>query len=200
MRIARRLSAALLMFGAVTVGAESDAQDSSLRSLAKERDVNISIMSGYEPATFEMLMREADTIVVGRPVVGRPFFQGERLVTDYDVAVEQVIRRTRPPGVARGDVLVVRRMGGVLTLEGHNVIGEENDFPQFTMQDRYVFFLQASEYGSYYWVSYGPQGAFHIKDGFVQQVSQVFGSWNRERGKVSLPAFIEEIHRSARQH
>jgi len=76
---------------------------------------------------------------------------------------------------------------------GHNVVGHENDFPQFTINDTYLLFLQRVENREYYWVAYGPQGAFRVEDDSVRQVSEVFGSWNRERGKVSLRDFIAEV-------
>jgi len=175
------------------------AQESELRQQAKERDVTVQIMGAYEPATFDMLVKEADTVVIGRPMRGRTFLAGEQIVTHYDVRVDQVIRRTQPPGIARGDVLVVRRVGGAMVLEGHNVVGHENDFPQFTIDDTYVLFLQRVESREYYWVAYGPQGAFHVDADSVRQVSEVFGSWNRERGRVSLRDLIAEVSAVSKQ-
>lgn len=182
---------ALVAFAFVVVAAP---QASQLRQQAKERDVTVQIMGAYEPATFEMIMKEADTVVVGTPIRGRTFLLGDdHIMTHYDVRVDQVIRRTQPPGIVKGDVLVVRRVGGAMTLEGHNVVGHENDFPQFTINDTYVLFLQRVENQDYYWVAYGPQGAFHVDAEAVRQVSEVFGSWNRERGKVRLRDFIGEV-------
>ena len=91
------------------------AQESELRALAKERDVTVQINAEYEPATFEMLVSEADTVVVGKVIRGRTFLQGGRLATHYDVGVEQVIRR-KPPGLTRGNVLIVHGRGGSMTL------------------------------------------------------------------------------------
>ena len=167
-------------------------QESQLRQAAKERDVTVNIMGAYEPATFEMLVKEADTVVVATVLKGRTFLLEEQIVTHYDVRVDQVIRRT-PPGLTRGDILVVRRVGGAMILEGHSVVGHENDFPQFTINDTYVLFLQRVENREYHWVAYGPQGAFHVDADSVRQVSNVFGSWNRERGKLSLRDFIAEV-------
>ena len=138
-----------------------------------------------------MLVSEADTVVVGKVIRGRTFLQGGRLATHYDVGVEQVIRR-KPPGLTRGDVLRTRQ-GGAMTLEGHSVVGHESDFPQFTIGDTYGLFLQRVEGREYSWVAYGPQGAFHVDTDSVRQVSEVFGSWNRERGTVSVRDFLAEV-------
>lgn len=173
-------------------------QESALQKLAKQQDVTLSIMGSYEPATFETVVKEADTVIIGKPIRGRTFFAGEQIATHYDFVVDRVIRR-KPPGLVRGDVLVVRRLGGAMTFEGHNVVGHESDFPQFTINDTYVLFLQRVENREYYWVAYGPQGAFHVEDDSVRQVSKVFGSWNRERGKVSLSNFIAETLAVAKQ-
>jgi hypothetical protein len=183
---------------ATSLASVAASQESQLRQAAKERDVTLHIMNAYEPATFEMLVQRADTVVVATILKGRTFLAGEQIVTHYDARVDQVIRRT-PPGLIRGDVLMVRRVGGAMTMEGHSIVGHENDFPQFTIGDTYVLFLKRVENREFYWVAYGPQGAFHVDADSVRQVSEVFGSWNRERGKVSLRDFIAEVLAVSRQ-
>ena len=182
----------LLVF--VMLFATSSSAQDTLAERARQQDVSVRILTSYAPATFEMLVAESHLIVVGTVTRGQTFLiDNNHLFTHYDVTVDQVIKPAQPP-VTRGDTVVVRRAGGVTTLEGHNVVGEENDFPQFAVGTQYVLFLQRAEGGDYFWVTYGPQGAFQFGDAGVRQVSEVFGSWNRDRGtRVPLNAFIAEI-------
>jgi hypothetical protein len=184
-------------FGFVVLLATSsvDAQE-SLAERAQTRDVTVQILSGYAPATFEMLVAESDTIIIGTVTRGQTFPSNDHILTHYDVTVDQVVKPARPP-LTRGDTVIVRRAGGATTLEGHNVVGEENDFPQFAVGTKYMLFLQRAERGNYFWVTYGPQGAFQFTDAGVRQVSEIFGSWNRDRGtRVPLDSFIGEIRQS----
>ena len=169
-------------------------QESRLsRAVREHGDLTLTITSSYDPVSLQMVVKDADTIIIGRPVLGTTFLVGEdRLWTNYDISVDQVIRRS-PPGIVRGDTLVVRRAGGAMTLEGHNVVGVEDDFPQFTINDTYVLFLKRVEGREYYSVAHGPQGAFHVNGDSVRQVSELFGSWNRERGTLSLRDFVSEV-------
>jgi hypothetical protein len=41
---------------------------------------------------------------------------------------------------------------------------------------------------------HGPEGAFLVTGGSVRQVSEEFGSWNKERGtQTPLTPFVDEI-------
>jgi hypothetical protein len=86
--------------------------------------------------------------------------------------------------------IIVRRAGGTVSIEGRQVKGTESDFPAFEMADEYILFLKPAAEG-HYTVLYGPHGAFKIEEGKVTQVLD--GEWNRERGRVELSQFLEEI-------
>lgn len=170
-------------------------QNPGLTSQAREHDVNVIITSEYEPATLDMIVGKSDTIVIGTIGAARTYIvNDEQIFTDYDVTVEQVIRRA-PPGLVQGDRLVVHRLGGVMSLEGHHVVAEEDEFPRFEFQARYVLFLQRVADQPSYWVSYGPEGAFRIADDSVRQVWD--GPWNREHEAVPLASFVGEVQRLA---
>ena len=184
----------LTTFALLLVSGASTAQDSGLAQRAREQDITVRIHSEYAPADFGMLVSESDAIIIGTVTAGRSFLAGELIQTNYDVAVDRVIRRRPSSRVAQGDVIVVRRAGGATTVERHTVIGDEADFPQFNAGATYVFFLTRTEQGTYFWPTYGPQGVFHLAEGKVRQVSEVFGSWNRERGPgVPLETFVGEV-------
>jgi hypothetical protein len=81
--------------GSVAAGA----QQKTLRERAKIEDQTEVWNVEYEPATLEMLVNRADTIVVGHIEFGRPMvIDDNSVMTDYRVIVDRVIRRTKSPG------------------------------------------------------------------------------------------------------
>jgi hypothetical protein len=193
----RHFMAAVLL---VTSAAAVTAQQRSLREQARDQDVTLVIHNEYSPATFETIASEADTIVIGVVGFGRTFLgdNDRQLVTDYQISIKQVLKRAQSPGLVDGGKLTVRRWGGAMSMEGHNVVAEENDFAAFDISGTYVLFLQSVPGESFYYVAYGPQGAFRITDDMVTQVSTKFGNWNRERGPMTTTAFVGEIRRAMR--
>lgn len=160
-------------------------------------DVTLVVNNDYSPASLDTIASEADTIVVASVDFGKAVLsQDERQIfTDYQVTIQQVLKRARRPGLAEGDTILIRRWGGVMSLEGHHVVAEENDFPPFNASDTYVLFLQSVPNEPFYYFAYGPQGAFHIVHDGVSQVSTKFGNWNRERGSMTRSAFVAEVRR-----
>jgi hypothetical protein len=82
-----------------------------------------------------------------------------------------------------------------MSLEGHNVVAEDNDFPPFNIAQAYVLCLQPEPNESFYTMTYGPEGAFEITSTGVRQMSTKFGTWNAEQGTMNTPAFVAEIRR-----
>lgn len=156
------------------------------------------IFNDYEPATFEMLVTKSDPIILGTVKAGRTFLLNDLILTHYDVTVDRVIKSTRTPRPVTGGVLEVRRSGGTMTVERRHVVARESQFPPFTIGSRYLLFLTPGDAGGYYWVSWGPQGAFTLINGIVHQMSEGFSaSWNQERGDMTLDAFLQEIQKVA---
>ena len=85
-------------------------------------------------------------------------------MTYYHVEIDRVIRRTKSPGLVKGDVLQVRRNGGTMELEGHIVRSTERGFDQFAASESYLFFLtqrkdpRTNKEREYYEVPYGTAG------------------------------------------
>ena len=80
-----------------------------------------------------------------------------------------------------------------LKIEGQEVTGIEHEFPPFQIGDEYILFLRQLPESGHYAVAFGPQGAFQNLGGQVRQVAGARGSWNRERGRVPMVSFIEEL-------
>ncbi|HET9361946.1 MAG TPA: hypothetical protein VFO58_19470 [Vicinamibacterales bacterium] len=182
----------------VSLGTEApigDGGQDTLRERVREvGDLNLVMMPAYEPVTVRDLARESDAIVVAKIETARVVLSPDEqtLFTDLQITVQRVIRRRNGPGMAAADSLVVRRNGGVTQLEGRNVVLEENDFPPLEISGEYLFFLRNSQGQPFFRISHGPQGVFRVTAGGVRQVSEVFGSWNRERGTSAPMSVLED--------
>lgn len=199
----KRLAASALM--GVVLGGLLSAQQ-TLRDRAKVEDQNQIWTSGYEPGTLEMLVQQSDTIVVGHIQFGRPALlpDDNGVVTHYYVEIDRVVRRTKSPGLVRGEVLQVRRRGGTMELEGHIVRAIEMGFDQFAALESYLFFLaqrknsRTDKDREYYEVSYGPQGAFRLdtSTNTVRPMQDLFGRWPKDK-PIPLATVIDEVRRIA---
>lgn len=190
----RLIRTASVMF--LAVSALHGAAQQTLREQARLGPVERHIMTGYEPVTLAQIASQSETIVVGTVEGGRTFVSpdGKQLFTDYDITVDLALKRTVGRELVRGDALVVRRAGGVTQIDGVSVVAIENDFPQFKPGERYVLFVRSVPSESHYVMVHGPEGAFVVSDGRVRQVSEEFGSWNRERGtRTALASFVDEV-------
>jgi hypothetical protein len=168
----------------------------NLREEARRGPVEVTIHNSYDPVGLGQLVSDSDTIVVGEIRSARALLvaNDRDLVTDSDVTVDRVLKRTAGPGLVKGDTLVVRRDGGVTELEGNRVIAIEEDFPELRVGEKYLLFLKSAPTGVFYRIAHGPEGAFAISGNSVRQVSEAFGSWNRDRGtSTSLTSFVDEL-------
>lgn len=198
-----RLAAIALI--SVVLGDAISAQQ-TLRDRAKVEDQSQIWTGGYEPVTLEMLVERADTIVVGHIQLGRPALlaDNDSVVTYYHVEIDSVIRRTKPPGLVKGEVLQVRRHGGTMELEGHVLRATEMGFAQFAASESYLFFLAQRKNSrttkdlDYYEVSYGPQGAFRLdtSTNTVRPMQDQFERWPKDK-PIALATVIGEVQRIA---
>lgn len=117
----------------------------TLRSQVKAhgRDLALELRVNSPVPDFQTLVAESDTIVVGTIEFGTPVLTHEdsMLETDYRLRVQRVIRHSASAKVNAGDTLVVRRLGGVMPMEGFNVRMSDPDFLPFNAGEAYVLFL-----------------------------------------------------------
>ena len=169
----------------------------SLRERVKASggDYATEIRAMYPRVAPETLVLEAEAIVIGKVVAATPIVDDKppELHTDYQIAVERVVRSTSTSRLRDGDTLIVRKMGGATTVDGHNVVVSDPDFPPFNYMETYVLFLESVPSASHFRLRYGGQGAFRVTDGVVRQASLVNGDWNETRGSVALDAFVNEV-------
>jgi hypothetical protein len=164
------------------------------------KTIEIQIINEWNPVKLPELARMAEVVVVATIRGGRSWLTPpESIQTDYDVAVEQIVKARRSDALKAGATLTLRKDGGVVERDGKPLYATESDFPPFKTGGRYVLFLKHAPDGPHYWSQGGPQGAFEILDDGVRQVSEAFGSWNRERGtKTALRPFLDEVRRLMR--
>lgn len=185
----------LIAFGSIDVSTQVPTLRSRVKALGQ--DVTREYRPNYPEPDFPTLVAESDTIVVGTIDHGVPVLTNEdsMLQTDYYFTVQRVIKRSASRPIVSGEKLVARRLGGVTTLDGFNVSTTEVGFPRFNSGETYVLFLTREPNEAHLTFRYGGQNAFVVKaDNTVSQVStNNLGTWNRDRGLVGLPAFLNEI-------
>jgi hypothetical protein len=142
-------------------------------------DFHSEIRVQYPRVSLATLVAESELIVIGTIIEETPVLTDDfvQLHTNCTTRVEQVIGRRPALRLRQGDALVLRRPGGVTTIDGFNVVIAESDFPRLKMSEQHVLFLKSVPSASHFILSYGGQGAFRIEAGNVRQASLVFGDW-----------------------
>ena len=161
----------------------------------QRKQVEVITTNDYGQATLESLVTSSDAVIVGRVTAGRPFMLDDRVVTDYDVTVDRVVRLASSSRVSVGGVVVVRRPVGTVTTNRSTMVSHEAGFPPFMTGTVYVLFLARGEGGAFYVVNYGAQGAFGIANGIVRQLSEESPLWSQERGPVTFDRFLQDVQK-----
>lgn len=113
---------------------------------------------------------------------------GTSILTDYRVAVVDVIKETPGSHVNTGDVITIRRIGGVVNIEGRRVFSNEGGFPPFASGSEYVLFLK-TDAGQPFEMLAGPQSAFLVHQGAVASLA----ASTKGPSIVPMPAFVSEV-------
>ncbi|HKS29217.1 MAG TPA: hypothetical protein VJS44_15420 [Pyrinomonadaceae bacterium] len=118
------------------------------------------------PDTFlNNLASTADAVVIG--TVANKSSQltenGAFVFTDYDVAVEEVLKENGSNNIQSQSSIVVTRPGGRILLEGRIVTARDRTFKPFAVGGRYLLFLKyIPTTGAYHAVS--NKGSFELVD------------------------------------
>jgi hypothetical protein len=137
----------------------------------------LSALTSAAGAVVHVAVRSSDTFLSS---------DGMAILTDYRVSVVDVLK----DGESRldaGDVVTIRRIGGVLKVDGRTVFSSENQFPTFATGGEYLLFLK-TDAGQPFEMLAGPQSAFRVNDGSVAQMGE-----SSKRSSVLMPAFIHEV-------
>jgi hypothetical protein len=92
------------------------------------------------------------------------------------------------PRISAGDVITIRRVGGVMNIEGRKVFSNESGFPPFFDGGEYVLFLK-TDAGQPYELMAGPQSAFSVDRGTVAPAASSRGA----SSPILLALFVHEV-------
>ena len=113
---------------------------------------------------------------------------GASIQTDYKAVVVGVVKPSDPTRLTIGDEITIRRIGGVMNLEGRTLYSNEAGFPPFAAATEYVLFLKTQP-GQPFELVTGPHSAFRVQDGAI-----VFGDQNPAAVTIPMSVFVREIH------
>jgi hypothetical protein len=116
---------------------------------------------------------------------------GTSMVTDYWAAVIDVVKRPSDSRVNSRDTITIRRLGGVIDIEGFTVSSHENGFPPFETGKEYVLFLKVQPDQPFELVA-GPQSAFRVDEGTI-----VPASADSQRSAIPMHQFVREVRQVA---
>lgn len=147
----------------------------------------------FSPVGLVELAKESDRIarVVVQAATSHLSEDQRSIYTDYTLQVLDQFGSRTPP--VAGETTIVRKPGGMVKVDDHEISSLEGDFPPFEIGEEYILFLKFDSDIKRYIVPYGAQGAFRIIAGNVEQVSRDTGTWNSERGAVGVLEFMQEL-------
>jgi hypothetical protein len=176
----------------VTVPALADAQ--TLREQVRTAGISEEVLLvDYPELALRDMTSAANAVLHVSIRSGASFLSdnGETIHTDYPAAVIEVMKGSR---VKSGDVITIRRKGGVMEIDGRKVFSNESGFPPFAPGE-YVLFLKKS--GKTYELLAGPQSAFRVQAGTIASAAD-----EQRSAAVLMPLFVSEVkefsHRNTR--
>ena len=180
----KHLAFALLFAAALPAGA--GAQPHTFRDQIRTLGVSEEVVVSAHPPLGPREMATAAGVVVRVAVRSRDTFlspDGATMLTDYRATVSEVIKDASG-GLAAGEVITIRRVGGVMQIEGRRVFSNEAGFPPFADGAEYVLFLKGG--GQPFELVGGAQSAFRVEGGLVAPVAE-------GTAPVLMPAFVQEV-------
>lgn len=180
----KHLACALLMTGVVPAAA--GAQQHTLREQVRTMGVSEEVVVSAHPVLGPREMAAAAESVVRVAVRNRDTFlspDGSTMLTDYRATVNEVIKDATGR-VAAGDIITIRRVGGVMEIDGRKVFSNEAGFPPFAEGAEYLLFLKGS--GQPFELVGGAQSAFRVEGGLVAPMAN-------DAAPVLIPAFVQEL-------
>ena len=184
----RQLALSLVLLGAVPAPAHAQ---SSLRDQVLTAGVSEEVVIANHPPLSLRAMASTAGAVVRVSVRNSDAFlsnDGSQILTDYRMAVVDVVKESAGTRISAGDVITVRRIGGVATIEGRRVISNESGFAPFSNGTEYVLFLKTDS-GQPYEVLAGSQSAFRVHQGTIIPMS----TSNDSRTALALTLFLNEV-------
>lgn len=108
----------------------------------------IAELEGSQPSSQERLSQiicTADTVVIGvvKSKASQLTEDQNFVFTDYEFAIEEVLKNASPTSLASNDEITVTRPGGNILLSGRKVKALDELFPLLSLGKRYLLFLRS---------------------------------------------------------
>lgn len=145
----------------------ADSPPPSLRAAARELGAYEEIVLVSYPAVSLAEVAAASELIVEVAITTERSFlsqDGEEVWTDHVARIAQALD---PRHYTRERMIVIRRRGGVVDIDGRRIRSLENGFPPFSVGERYVLFLRKGQHHDGYDVVFGSAGAFEVTNGTV---------------------------------
>ena len=138
-------------------------------------------------------VKNADAIVVGvlKSKSSQLTEEGNFIFTDYEMALEEVIKNNSISPIQINSLITVTRDGGTVAIKGRIFTAKRQDFKPTYVGNRYLFFLRfIPETDSY--LTYG-NGAFEIKDDRVFALGDNASKEILKANSKDAAAFLDEV-------
>jgi hypothetical protein len=149
----------------------------------------------------EALVRGSEAVLVGVPtstLSGRLTAEGQLILTDYEVSVQEVIKGEIKPG----EVVTVALVGGRISFEdGTSAEVKTPQFDHIKTGRVYVFFLSERKSGSEaYFLTGGPQGLVEIVDSTtIKSHGRLTDPIAEESRLLNRDGFLREVRKLGKQ-
>jgi hypothetical protein len=145
----------------------ADPQTPTLRAAARELGAYEEIVLVSHPVVRLADLAAASELIAEVAITTEKSFltqDGTEIWTDYVAEITQPID---PRHYTRERMIMIRRRGGVVDIDGRRIQSQENGFPPFSVGERYVVFLRKGQIQDAYTVVCGSAGAFEVTEGTV---------------------------------
>ena len=167
--------------------AAAGAQQHTFREQVLTLRVSEEVVVSAYPQLGPREMAAAAGAIVRVAVRSRDTFlspDGATMLTDYRATVSEV--KDAAGRLAAGDVITIRRVGGVMLIEGRRVFSNGSGFPPFVDGAQYVLFLKGG--GQPFELVAGAESAFRVEGDLVAPVAE-------GTAPVLMPAFVQDVRR-----
>ena len=180
----RNLVLPLVLVGLPAVAGSQTIREQVLSGVSEE-----VVIADYPTPSLRGLIASAGAVVQVTVRNSDSFVSSDgSIVTDYRIAVVDVIKESPGSRINTGDVITIRRIGGVVNIEGRRVFSNEGGFPPFASGSEYVLFLK-TDAGQPFEMLAGPQSAFLVHQGAAASLAA------SAKGPLTIPmpALLSEV-------
>lgn len=139
----------------------------------------MQIQPPYPPLRMVGFACQSDAVVVGtaESSVSHMTADLDFIYSEWKVRISSVLQDNPKSPIFRSKEISVVRAGGLLTINGRFVVGQEKDFPQFQPGDNYLLYLKYIPETGFYKAIAGR--SFDLSHGAVPDAPYMNRSWDK---------------------